>query len=114
MIDHFEILLILIKNNNDKADKNITGLYSAISGNYGCYSTFSNYAWGTCQAVVWIPHSSSLTFTLVEVSALGDGNLSTNVTSSCSINTDRLQYLTVICTDSSVAHKLVNIIFSVK
>ena len=99
---------------NDKADKNITGLYSAISGNYGCYSTFSNYAWGTCQAVVWIPHSASLTFTLVEVTALGDNNLSTNVTSSCSIDTDRNQYIVVICTDSSVAHKLVNIIFTAK
>ena len=88
-----------------------SGIWNAVN-NFGCYATFSNNVWGACNAVIWIPHHTNLTYSLIEVSALGDGNLSTNVTNKCTIDaTTRSQYITIVCSDTSVAHKYASIIF---
>lgn len=88
------------------------GIYSPVNS-FGCYTTFSNNAWGSCVSIIWIPHSTNLTFSLIEVMALGDGNLSVNVTSKCTLDSSRTQYFKITCTDTSVAHKLASIIFKV-
>lgn len=84
------------------------GIYNPVD-NFGVYGLFSNNAWGTCSAIIWIPHNNNLKYSLNEVVALGDGDLSTIITSKCTIDSSRTQYFIVTCSDTSVAHKYVSI-----
>ena len=77
--------------------------------NFGFYAIFSNNAWETCVAVIWVPHDSSLTYSLLQVAALGGGNLTTDVTNSCTLDTSRTQYFVISCSNTGVANKLASI-----
>ena len=56
-----------------------------------------------------MPHDSSLTYSLLQVAALGDGNLTTIVTDSCTLDTNRTQYFVISCSNTGVANKLASI-----
>ena len=93
--------------NNDKANKYAAGIYRPVD-NFGFYAIFSNNAWETCVAVIWVPHDNSLTYSLLQVAALGE--LTTDVTNSCTLDTSRTQYFVVIsCSNTGVANKLASI-----
>ena len=82
-------------------------------GTFGCYGVFSNNAWGACNAIIWLPHTANVKLSLFKVTAIGDGNISKDVTASCSISEEsRLQYFIVSCTDTSVAGKYVSVEFN--
>lgn len=83
-------------------------------GAFGCYGVFSNNAWGACNAIIWLPRTDNAKLSLVKVTAIGDGNISKDVTASCSIGEEsRLQYFIVTCTDTSVAGKYVSVQFTI-
>ena len=83
-------------------------------GTFGCYGVFSNNAWGACNAIIWLPRTDNVKLSLVKVTAVGDGNISKDVTASCSIDKEsRLQYFIVTCTDTSVAGKYVSVQFAI-
>ena len=54
-------------------------------------------------------HDNSLTYYLLEVAALRDGNLTTIVTDSCTLDTSRTQYFVISCSNTGVANKLASI-----
>ena len=83
-------------------------------GTFGCYGVFSNNAWGACNAIIWLPRTDNVKLSLVKVTAVGDGNISKDVTASCSISEEsRLQYFIITCTDTSVAGKYVSVQFAI-
>ena len=97
------------------AVKELNGKLKTLSepGAFSCYGVFSNNAWGACNAIIWLPHTDNVKLSLVKVTAIGDGNISKDVTASCSISKEsRLQYFIVSCTDTSVAGKYVSVEFN--
>ena len=102
----------------DKLDESVDTLNSKVKtlsepGMFGCFGVFSNNAWGACNAIIWLPHTDNIKLSLVKVTTIGDGNISKDVTASCSISKEsRLQYFIVSCTDTSVAGKLVSVEFN--
>ena len=92
--------------NNDKANKYAIGIYKPVD-NFGFYAIFSNNAWETCVVVIWVPHDNSLTYSLLQVATLEE--LTTDVTNSCTLDTNRTQYFVISCSNTGVANKLASI-----
>ena len=105
-----------LENRIDAEFTELNGKLKTLSepGAFSCYGVFSNNAWGACHAIIWIPRTDNAKLSLVKVTAIGDGNISKDVTASCSIDEEsRLQYFIVTCTDTSVAGKYVSVQFTI-